>query len=61
MQQACRYIGFEPVSDVQAAELLGCQARVEVLSVEADEAHIQAAKSTVKRGRNIIPQLPYSA
>lgn len=48
-------------SGVQAAKLLGCQPRVEILSVEADEAHIQVAKSTVKQGRQILPQLPYSA
>ena len=49
------------VSDVQAAKLLGCQPKVEILSVEADEAHVKAAKSTVKQGRSILPQLPYSA
>ncbi|KAL3146106.1 hypothetical protein ABBQ38_015455 [Trebouxia sp. C0009 RCD-2024] len=45
----------------QAAELLGCQPGVKVLSVEADEAHMKAAKTAVKQSRQILPQLPYSA
>lgn len=49
------------VCGVQAAKLLGCQPRVQILSVEADEAHIHIAKSTVKQGRRVLPQLPYSA
>lgn len=46
---------------LQAAELLGCQPGVKVLSVEADEAHMKAAKTAVKQSRQILPQLPYSA
>ena len=46
---------------VQAAELLGHLPQVKVLPVEADEAHMRAAKSAVKQTRLTIPGLPYSA
>lgn len=54
-------VTFETATALQAAELFGYLPQVKILPVEADEAHMKAAKAAVKQGRQILPSLPYSA
>ncbi len=46
---------------MQAAEMLHHNPCVKVIPVEADEAHMTAAKATVKQSRKLFSMLPYSA
>ena len=45
---------------MQAAALLGFEPKVAVLPVEADEAHMAAAKGFVKQARQTFSSIPYS-
>ena len=45
---------------MQAATLLGFEPEVAVLPVEADEAHMAAAKGVVKQTRQTFSSIPYS-